>query len=140
MLSEDMKTKIVKALVWLALSLAVIMSVNADERWIKVAGSNWDPNPKMLADLKGQIERYVKSQAKAQGRELKRWQEYIFQYQGQKEKGMKYIFINALCEQRDRQGLDKKIVIIFDGGTCYFNVKYDPGQKVFFDLFINGEA
>ena len=61
-------------------------------------------------------------------------------YQGQEEKGRKFIFINALCAQRDRQGLDKKIVITFDGGTCYFNVKYDPGQKVFFDLFINGEA
>ena len=118
----------------------MITSVGANERWIKVAGGNWDPNPKMLADLQDQMESYVKSQAKTQGRELKGWQEYIFQYQGQEEKGRKFIFINALCAQRDRQGLDKKIVITFDGGTCYFNVKYDPGQKVFFDLFINGEA
>jgi hypothetical protein len=74
-----MRIKISKALIWFALFLAVITTVNADERWIKVAGGNWDPSPKMLADLKAQIESYVKNQAKAQGRELKRWQDYIFQ-------------------------------------------------------------
>jgi len=139
-LCEDMKPKILKVLIWLVLSLAVITSTNAAERWIKVAGGKWDPSPKMLADLEAQIESYVRSQAKAQGRELKKWQDYTFQYQGQEEKGRKFIFINAVCDQRDRQGLDKKIVIIFDGGSCYFNVKYDPLHKVFFDLLINGEA
>lgn len=135
-----MRVKILKPLIWLALFLAVITSVNADERWIKVAGGNWDPSPKMLGDLKAQIESYVKNQAKAQGRELKKWQDYIFQYQSQEQKGRRFIFINALCIHRGRQRLDKEMVIIFDGGSCYFNVKYDPSQKGFFDLFINGEA
>jgi hypothetical protein len=135
-----MKAKMFKAAIWLALALIVATSVNAADGWIKVDGGEWDPTPKMLNDLKNQIESYVQSQAKAQGRELKNWQDYTFQYQGQEEKGRKYIFVNALCNQRDRQGLDKKIVIIFDGGSCYFNVKYDPSQKVFFALFINGEA
>lgn len=130
----------VKALLWLSLSLAVITAAGAAEQWIKTAGGTWDPSPGMLTDLKAQIKSYVKSQAKAQGRELKNWQDYTFQYQGQEEKGRKYIFVNALCNQNDRQGLDKKIVIIFDGGTCYFNLKYDPSQKVFFGLLINGEA
>ena len=135
-----MKAKILRALIWLVFCLAVITSANAAERWIKVAGGKWDPSPKILADLKSQIESYVRSQAKGQGRELKNWQGYTFQYQGQEEKGRRFIFINALCVQRDRQRLDKEIIIIFDGGSCYFNVKYDPSQKVFFDLFINGEA
>jgi hypothetical protein len=135
-----MRTKILKALIWLALFLSVITSVDADNHWIKVDGGNWDPSPKILADLKAQIESYVKNQAKAQGRELKNWQDYIFQYQGQEQKGRRFIFINALCVHMDRQGLDKEMFIIFDGGSCYFNVKYDPSQKGFFDLFINGEA
>jgi hypothetical protein len=135
-----MKRKILKALIWLALCLAVITTAGAAERWIKVGGGKWDPSPKMLADLKAQIESYVKSQARAQGRELKKWQGYTFQYQGQEEKGRKYIFVNALCASTDRQTLDKQIIVILDGGSCFFNLKYDPGQKVFFDLFINGEA
>ncbi len=135
-----MKTKILKALIWLALFLAAITTAGAAERWIKVAGGKWDPNPTMLTDLKAQIESYVKSQAKTQGRELKNWQDYTFQYQGQEEKGRRYIFVNALCAQSDRQRLDKEVIIIFDGGSCFFNFKYDPGWKLFFDLFINGEA
>ena len=135
-----MKTKILKALIWLALCLAVITTAAAAERWIKVAGGKWDPSPTMLSDLKAQIESYVKSQAKAQGRELKRWQDYTFQYQAREEKGRKYIFINALCASTDRHTLDKQIIVILDGGSCFFNLKYDPGRKVFFDLFINGEA
>jgi hypothetical protein len=135
-----MKINRLKSLIRFTLFLAIITSVNAGERWIKVGGGNWDPSPKMLADLKAQIESFVKTQAKAQGRELKKWQDYVFQYQGQEENGRRFIFINALCGQRDRSRLDKEMVIIFDGGSCYFNVKYDPTRKRFFHLFINGEA
>ena len=94
----------------------------------------------MLTDLKAQIESYVKSQAKTQGRELKRWRDYTFQYQGREEKGRNYIFINALCAPTDQERLDKEIIVILDGGSCFFNLKYDPLRKAFFDLFINGEA
>jgi hypothetical protein len=140
-LGEDMKTKILKALIWLALCLAVITTAGAAERWIKVANGKWDPNPKMLSDFKTKIETYVKSQAKAQGRELKNWKDYKFQYQGQEEKGKKYIFINALCDQGiKKRDLSKEIIRVFDGGSCFFSLKYDPERNEFFDLFINGEA
>jgi hypothetical protein len=124
----------------LILFLALFSYAEAADRWVKVRGASWDPSPAMLADLKAQIEHYVRSQAKAQGRELKNWQDYTFQYQGQEETGRKFIFINALCAQRDWQRLDKEIIIVFDGGSCFFNVKYDPLKKAFFDLIINGEA
>jgi hypothetical protein len=135
-----MKTILLKTLISLAFCLAVVTSVNAADRWIKVDGGKWEPNPVMLSDLQAQIEPYVKSQAKAHGREVKRWGDYTFQYQGQEERGRKFIFINALCVQRDRERLDKEIIIIFDGGSCFFNLKYDPVRKLFFDLMINGEA
>jgi hypothetical protein len=94
----------------------------------------------MLTDLKAQIESYVKSQTKTQGRELKRWRDYTFQYQGREEKGRNYIFfMNALCTPTDQQRLDKQIIVILDGGSCFLNLKYDPLRKAFFDLFINGE-
>jgi hypothetical protein len=124
----------------LLLFFALLSRAEAADRWVKVSGGSWDPSPAMLADVKAQIESYVKNQAKTQGREVKNWQDYTFQYQGQKEKGRKYIFVNALCASTDRQTLDKQIVVILDGGSCFFNVKYDPLGKAFFDLFINGEA
>lgn len=141
MLCEDMKTKILKALILLALCLAMITTSAAEDRWIKVDGGKWDPSPKMLSALKTTIESYVGSQAKAEKRELQKWKTYTFQYQGQEEKGKKYIFINALCGQGMKTtDLSKKIIHLFDGGSCYFSLKYDPERNDFFDLFINGEA
>jgi len=134
-----MKTIFFKVLC-LILFLALFTRAEAGDTWIKVGGGSWDPGTKMLTDLSTQIESYVKSQAKTQGRELKRWQDYTFQFQGREEKGRKYIFINALCAPTDQQRLDKEIIVILDGGSCFFNLKYDPLRKAFFDLFINGEA
>lgn len=136
-----MKTKILKTLIWVVLSFSVITSAGSADRWIKVADGKWDPNPKMLSDIKTKIEAYVRSKAKTQKRELKNWQDYTFQYQGQEEKSKKYIFINALCDQdMKKRDLAKEIIYIFDGGSCYFSLKYDPEHEEFFDLFINGEA
>jgi len=135
-----MKTILLKTLVSLALPFAIATSVDADERWIKVAGGKWDPSPKMLVDLKAQIKSYVCKQAKAQGRELRKWQDYTFQLLASEENGRRYILINALCKKFDRQRLSKEIIYVMDGGSCYFNVKYDPLKKTFFDLYINGKA
>lgn len=119
----------------------MITTAGAAERWIKVAGGKWDPNTEMLSDIKTRIEAYVESQAKIQKRDLKDWQTYTFQYQGQEEEGGKYILINALCDQDiKKRDLAKRIMNIYDGGSCYFILKYDPERKDFFDLFINGEA
>ncbi len=134
-----MKTNLLKALIGIV-CLALPISSQAAGGWVKVSGGDWDPSPAMLTDLKAQIESYVMSQGKAQGRKLKRWRDYTFQYQGQEEKGLKFIFINALCRLSDQQTLDKQIIVILDGGSCFFNLKYDPFRKVFFDLSINGDA
>ena len=138
---EDMKTIMIKTIIGVALCLLVSAGVGAAEQWIKVAGGKWEPTPKMLLDLKTKIKAYVGGQAKADKRELQNWQTYIFQYQGHEEKGKKYIFINALCHQDIKnRDLSKEIIQVFDGGTCYFSLKYDPKRKTFFDLLINGDA
>jgi len=36
--------------------------------------------------------------------------------------------------------LSKSLIAVMDGGACFFNVKYDPAKKSFYDLTINGEA
>jgi hypothetical protein len=36
--------------------------------------------------------------------------------------------------------LSKSLIAVMDGGACFFNVKYDPVKKSFYDLTINGEA
>ncbi len=49
-------------------------------------------------------------------------------------------FVNAFCAGDDGQQLDKQMVWVFDGGTCFFNLKYDAEENKFFDILINGDA
>jgi hypothetical protein len=56
-----------------------------------VNGGSWEPDRRLVRELKAQLGPYVKATARAQGRELRNWSEYIFQYQGLEEKGRKYV-------------------------------------------------
>src|SRR6266508_2691170 len=116
--------------------LLMVGIANAGESsWTRVDGGTWRPSDQILSKLKMNLESYMKSQEKVFGISLKKWGTYRFQYQGQKEKARKFIYINAFCyldNPRDRN-LSKVFVFVFDGGGCFFHVKYDPIADKFFD-------
>jgi len=124
----------------LALSLAWTSPSFAENAWVHVSNGHWIPEPSALADLKAHIESYSTSSARKQKRELRNWSEYVFQYQGQEEKGAKFILVNALCHKDPRWNLEREFIRVLDGGACFFNLKYDPGLRRYFDLRINAEA
>ncbi len=64
---------------------------------------------------------------------------YKFQY---KFIGVDEVHINALCWLFPNQDpdLSKEFYHVFDGGSCYFNIKYDLKAKVFKGLYVNGNA
>jgi hypothetical protein len=35
---------------------------------------------------------------------------------------------------------DAPMVLVLDGGTCFFNFKCDPGKNQLIELFTNGDA
>jgi hypothetical protein len=111
----------------------------ADDRWFKVNGA-WEPAPTLVRDLEAQLEPYVKKAAQMQGRTLRNWEEYVFQYQAQETKGRRFILVNALCHVFPRRDLATEIVLVLDGGSCYFNAKYDPKRRQYYELLINGDA
>lgn len=120
----------------LLLSLA-----NAEEdSWTKVDGGTWNPSGKILSTIKIHLEPYMKSQEKVFGSSLQKWDNYRFQYQGQEDKGRKFIYINAFCYFHKGINLSKTFVFVLDGGGCFFQLKYDPVADKFFGAFINGEA
>jgi hypothetical protein len=110
-----------------------------DLRWIKVRGP-WEPPPTIVRDLEAQLEPFARKAAKLKGRTLRNWEEYRFQYQAQATEGRRYIFVNALCHVYPKRDLAKEIVLVLDGGSCYFNAKYDPERRQYYDLSINGDA
>jgi len=67
---------------------------------------------------------------------------YYRQYVGYFDNnGDKIILINAFCsKQGSSEELTKKLIMIHDGGSCYYKIKINLNKKKCFDLLINGEA
>jgi hypothetical protein len=115
----------------------------AEERtWIRVEGGSWQPSDQIISKVKMNLEPYMRSQGRSFGRSLKKWSVYRFQYQGQQENGQKFLYINAFCGLDYTHGLNlsRDFVLVHDGGSCFFRLKYNPDTDKFYDAFINGEA
>lgn len=106
--------------------------------WFGIPGGSWNVGSAVLNSIHDGLEPFVKQQASNQHQVLRPWPTYSFQYQGQTEAGRKIVFINAFCgSEPDAQ---QHFVQVFDGGPCYFRVKYDPLRREFFELVFNGVA
>ena len=64
------------------------------------------------------------------------------QYFGVTRNGRRLVFVNAFCEEHTKHDPDwsKHFVFVFDGGSCFFHVYYDPSANSFLDLRVNGVA
>lgn len=55
------------------------------------------------------------------------------------EKGDKIVWVNCFCNCFD-ESWKKDILLVKDGGDCYFNFKINLTKRKVFDIGINGEA
>ena len=121
------------------MNLLVAVVAVAVGSWVAVPGGSWSPAPEQLSEIRSSLEPFVKQQAAEQHRQLPNWSRYSFQYQGQLDDGQRVIFVNAFCISPPEYA-QRQFVFVFDGGPCFFQVKYDPNKKRFFQLMFNGEA
>lgn len=68
-----------------------------------------------------------------------RLDEYNRQYLGIILGEKKIIYANFFCSEFDFDWR-KEFVFVMDGGSCFFQFKYDLNTSEFFDLQVNGEA
>jgi hypothetical protein len=115
-------------------------SVAAVGFWTLIPGGAWEPQATTMQDMRVGLKVFVEQQALKEKVKLAEWQTYTFQFQGQEKKGQRFIFINAYCTKPDSQFSETQMLLVFDGGPCFFNVKYDPKKKAYFELLFNGEA
>ena len=54
------------------------------------------------------------------------------------DKGEKIIYVNCFCDPTRFKYRDRDLVIVFDGGNCYFNFKVDLKNRKIFDFMENG--
>jgi len=64
---------------------------------------------------------------------------YKRQYRGVDLNGQKQIFIRFFCVTSSDDWMSDEIVVL-DGGSCFFNLRFSTDTKTFSDLWINGEA
>ena len=54
-------------------------------------------------------------------------------------KGEKEVWINFFCNYDDRDW-KKEIILVMDGGNCYFQLKINLTTKKYFDFYVNGNG
>jgi hypothetical protein len=54
------------------------------------------------------------------------------------EKGEKEVWINCFCSELE--GWTKEIIVVKDGGKCYFNLKVNLTARRYYDFGVNGVA
>lgn len=93
----------------------------------------WTPSSEDVARLERQLKPYLATTPQAKAQSSKR------QYLGYTKDGTRWIFVNSFCEwwMKDRSW-HEDIFIVFDGGPCFFTVRYDQSNSQFHELRVNG--
>jgi hypothetical protein len=104
----------------------------------------WTPTSNQIFELEQTIGTYLIEHPPF-GEQPVEFSNYGRQYYGAVKNGVRVIYINAFCNPIEpgnpayiRQR--KELVIGIDGGSCYFQVLYNPDTNEFFDLHYNGNA
>ena len=110
----------------------------------KVSVQSWQPS---VADIEGlddnllQISSLKENEFKST-RHIDNPGEYFRQYLPIVPSGKKLIFVNAMCGGAGESSDEWRhhLIIVCDGGDCFWQVYYDPATKQFSNLMINGRA
>jgi hypothetical protein len=100
----------------------------------------WTPDRDAVLKLEEKIESYLKKAAAKRSPNL--WSKlapYKRQYVGLTRNNRRVIFANFFCDAFNTDW-KKTVVVVDDGGDCFFTVVYDVDRASFYDLRINGEA
>ncbi len=121
------------------LMTSLLVAALAAGSWTAVPGGAWKPAEQTLEAIHSGLKPFVQKSAADQNKILAEWSKYTFQFQGQEKDGRKFVHINAYCIAPPEYA-EKRFVIVLDGGTCFFNVKFDPATHMYFELQFHGEA
>jgi hypothetical protein len=97
-------------------------------------------NERQKINLKKHNEEYPKNKWKETGFEIKlkgKKRQYVPVIN---EKGEKEVWVNFFCDDWESDNWKKDLMLVHDGGNCYFNLKVNLTNKTYSELGINGYA
>ena len=107
----------------------------------------WTPSPAQIAELEERLPDFLSSAEVKRDRVAARISAKINRYWRQyfgvsSSQGRKLILVNAFCDSwgKSEAELNQQVIIVDDGGECYFQVSFDPEKQTFSGFSVNGEA
>lgn len=107
--------------------------------WISVPGGAWIPSKEELFALGERLEAEVRRGADEAGVVLRPWDRYTFQILGELVGSRRLILVNAFCIEPPAYSRER-LVLVLDGGACFWQVHYDPATGEYLELRFNGEG
>lgn len=105
---------------------------------------SWQPSQADIDDLEANLDQIssLKESGGNPSRRIESPDQYFRQYLGVLISDKKQIFVNATCQfmGADESAWHRHLVVIVDGGKCYWQVYYDPITHQFSNLMINAVA
>ena len=99
----------------------------------------WTPERGQVAALEAAIPPYLESAAPEGSRLRRGLRGYRAQYIGILRGDREVVFANFFCDDFGRD-IDLQMIVVDDGGDCFFTVEFDPADESFDQLSINGES
>ena len=112
----------------------------ADSQVVYEAETYWTPTEADILTLEEKLGPYLEQAAPQDyPGPLKPLSAYKRQYVGFVAEGKSLIFVNFFCETH---GVDwqQELIAVEDGGSCYFELNYEPQSGTFSALYIHGES
>jgi hypothetical protein len=101
----------------------------------------WTPSKVEIQQLESALPAFLK-QSDGAAKIARNLRSYRRQYFGYSDHGEKWVLVNSFCEEYWKKDASwrNSVVFVFDGGDCYFRVRYRVSTSNFSGLEINGES
>lgn len=129
------------------ISTGVVFSGKQTEQSAKVqptlhiGAPYWTPSEGEIRQLESALPEFLE-RSNGAAKIVRKLSSYRRQYLGYSDNGEKWILVNSFCEgywKRDASW-QNIAVVVYDGGDCYFRVRYRVLSRSFSGLDINGES
>ena len=103
--------------------------------------AHWQPSSRQVRQLEADLIEFMSQQSRSKMLTAP-LANYGMQFVGVSRNNRPHIYVNAFCHDlgMSSQKLQEHLVMVLDGGGCFFNVLYDPEARAFSDLAFNGVA
>jgi len=101
----------------------------------------WTPAADQIEELESLLPKYLGLHPPIDDKPVTNLSAYGRQYFGVTENNRRLSYLNAFCSpERFEDRREKELILVKDGGSCYFQIHFDAAKKEFTRLLYNGKA